>query len=132
MFIKNLLKIGLVAVFAASVVTLEAKPKKSPVARGKDKPRPEKRIDREKVKERLKVAHDKRKKRRNEIKKKLSDKDIQSPELNEIREKMRELHKELLELKKEHQKEMKKRMMEIKKEFANKRDKVIDGNKPGE
>ena len=127
MFIKNLLKIGLVAVFAASVVTLEAKPRK-----GKGKPHPEKRIDREKAKERLKVAHDKRKKRRNEIKKKLSGKDIQSPELNEIREKMRELHKELLELKKEHQKEMKKRMMEIKKEFANKRDKVIDGNKPGE
>ena len=45
---------------------------------------------------------------------------------------MRELHKELLELRKEHQKEMKKRMMEIKKEFANKRDKIIDGNKPGE
>ena len=31
-----------------------------------------------------------------------------------------------------HQKEMKKRMMEIKKEFANKRDKIIDNNKPGE
>jgi len=27
---------------------------------------------------------------------------------------------------------MKKRMMEIKKEFANKRDKIIDNNKPGE
>ena len=115
------------AVFAASVVTLEAKPKK-----GKEKPHPEKKIDREKMKERFKVAHDKRKKRRNEIKRKFSGKDIQSPELNEIREKMRELHKELLELRKEHQKEMKKRMMEIKKEFANKRDKVIDGNKPGE
>ena len=127
MFIKNLFKIGLVAVFAASVVTLEAKPKK-----GKEKPHPEKKIDREKMKERFKVAHDKRKKRRNEIKRKFSGKDIQSPELNEIREKMRELHKELLELKKEHQKEMKKRMMEIKKEFANKRDKIIDNNKPGE
>ena len=127
MFIKNLFKIGLVAVFAASVVTLEAKPKK-----GKEKPHPEKKIDREKMKERFKVAHDKRKKRRNEIKRKFSGKDIQSPELNEIREKLRELHKELLELRKEHQKEMKKRMMEIKKEFANKRDKVIDGNKPGE
>ena len=43
------------------------------------------------------------------MKKKFSGKDIQSPELNEIREKMRELHKELLELRKEHQKEMKKR-----------------------
>ena len=43
-----------------------------------------------------------------EMKKKFSGKDIQSPELNEIREKMRELHKELLELRKEHQKEMKK------------------------
>ena len=45
---------------------------------------------------------------------------------------MRELHKELLELRKKHQKEMKKRMLEIKKEFANKRDKIIDNNKPGE
>ena len=130
MFIKNLFKIGLVAVFAASVVTLEAKPRKG--KEKPDKPRPEKRIDREKVKERLKAAHDKRKKRRDEMKKKFSGKDIQSPELNEIREKMRELHKELLELRKEHQKEMKKRMMEIKKEFANKRDKIIDNNKPGE
>ena len=42
MFIKNLFKIGLVAVFAASVVTLEAKPRK-----GKGKPRPEKKIDQE-------------------------------------------------------------------------------------
>ena len=130
MFIKNLFKIGLVAVFAASVVTLEAKPRKG--KEKPDKPRPEKKIDREKVKERLKAAHDKRKKRRDEMKKKFSGKDIQSPELNEIREKMRELHKELLELRKEHQKEMKKRMMEIKKEFANKRDKIIDNNKPGE
>ena len=130
MFIKNLFKIGLVAVFAASVVTLEAKPRKG--KEKPDKPRPEKKIDREKVKERLKAAHDKREKRRDEMKKKFSGKDIQSPELNEIREKMRELHKELLELRKEHQKEMKKRMMEIKKEFANKRDKIIDNNKPGE
>ena len=130
MFIKNLFKIGLVAVFAASVVTLEAKPRKG--KEKPDKPRPEKKIDRGKMKERFKAAHDKRKKRRDEMKKKFSGKDIQSPELNEIREKMRELHKELLELRKEHQKEMKKRMMEIKKEFANKRDKIIDNNKPVE
>ena len=48
MFIKNLFKIGLVAVFAASVVTLEAKPRKG--KEKPDKPRPEKKIDREKMK----------------------------------------------------------------------------------
>ncbi len=45
---------------------------------------------------------------------------------------MRELTKELHGVRKKHAEEMKKRMTEIKKEFANKRDKVIEGNKPGE
>ena len=44
-----------------------------PPLRQPDKPRPEKKIDKEKVKERLKAAFDKRKKRRGDAKKKGSD-----------------------------------------------------------
>ena len=45
---------------------------------------------------------------------------------------MRAARKEWEVLAKKHREEVRKRMIEIRKEFANKRDKVIDGNKPGE
>ena len=131
---KYLSKILLVAIIAMSLTTVQARPNKHKDK--PDKPRPEKKVDREKVKERLKAAAEKRKKQRGTKKPKhfgrWDGKRIQSEELNELREKMRELTKELHELRKKHAEEMKKRMAEIKKEFANKRDKVIEGNKPGE
>ena len=131
---KYLSKILLVAIIAMSLSTVQARPNKHKDKL--DKPRPEKKVDREKVKERLKAAAEKRKKQRGTKKPKhfgrWDGKRIQSEELNELREKMRELTKELHELRKKHAEEMKKRMAEIKKEFANKRDKVIEGNKPGE
>ena len=67
MLTKNLLKIGLVAIIAAALTTVQAKPDKKKDK--PEKPRPEKKIDREKMKERLKAAFDKRKKRRGDAKK---------------------------------------------------------------
>ena len=67
----RLSKIGLVAIIASVLLTVEARPKK-----GKeklDKPHAEKKIDREKVKERLKRASDKRQKRREDAKKRGSN-----------------------------------------------------------
>ena len=131
---KRLLTIGLIAIFASTFSFGQARPKKDKDK--PDKPHPEKKIDKEKVKERCKAALEKRKKHRKDKKPKRlgrwDGKRIQSEELNDLREKMRELSKELHELRKKHAEEMKKRLTEIKKEFANKRDKVIDGNKPGE
>jgi hypothetical protein len=59
--IHRISKVGLVAIIASVLSTVEARPKKD--KQKPDKPRPEKKIDREKVKERLKAAFDKRKKR---------------------------------------------------------------------
>jgi len=68
---KYLSKILLVAIIAMSLSTVQARPNKHKDK--PDKPRPEKKIDKEKVKERLKAAFDKRKKRRGDAKKKGSD-----------------------------------------------------------
>jgi len=171
MLTKNLLKIGLIAIIAAALTTVQAKPDKN--KEKPEKPRPEKKIDREKVKERLKAAFDKRKKRRGDAKKRghkvhhkgrafgklvrddekikelkkdfdaASDKikgdfdkskfkDASDEERAALRDKMKAAHKEWYEMAKKHREEVRKRMTEIRKEFANKRDKVIDGNKPGE
>ena len=45
---------------------------------------------------------------------------------------MKEAHKDWAETTKKHRAEVRKRIEEIRKEFKNNRDKVIDGNKPGE
>jgi|TARA_R100000005_G_C4996799_1_gene203594 ribosomal protein L29 len=128
---KRLYKIGVFFAAVMFLTTAEAKPQK-----GKGKPHAEK-IDKGKVKERLKAAAEKRKKhieskKRGNGRPKLFGKGLENEKINELREKIKELHKEMHELRKKHREEMKKRMIEIKKEFANKRDKVIDGNKPGE
>ena len=49
---KNILKIGLVTLFTASLTTAEAHPNKD--KEKPERPKPEKKIDREKIKERLK------------------------------------------------------------------------------
>ena len=105
---KRLLTIGLIAILASTFSFGQARPKKD-----KDKPnkpRPEKKIDKEKVKERFKAALEKRKKyRENKKPKRLGrwdGKRIQSEELNDLREKMRELSKELHELRKKHAEEV--------------------------
>ena len=64
---KRIIKYGLIAVIASALSTAEARPKKD--KEKPDKPNPEKKIDREKIKERLKAAFDKRKKRRGDAKK---------------------------------------------------------------
>ncbi len=76
-----------------------------------------KKIDKDKIKERLKAAAEKRKKHFESKKRKhhWKDKKIDNEVLNELREKMKELHKEMHELRKKHREEMKKRMEEIKK-----------------
>ena len=168
MMIKNIFKYGLVAAIASVLSTAEAKPKDK-----KEKPRPEKKVDREKVKERLKAAFDKRKKQRGDAKKKGQGirykgkafgklvrndakvkelkkdfaeaskkikgnfdkskfKDATDEERSALREKMKAAHKELTQVAKKHREEVRKRISEIKKEFANKRDKIIDGNIPKE
>ncbi len=171
MMIKNIFKYGLVAIMASVLSTAQAGPDKK---KGKpDKPRPEKKIDREKVKERLKAAFDKRKKHRGNAKKKgqkvnhkgrafgklvrddekikelrknFSEaskkmkgnfdkskfKDATDDQKAALRDQMKATHKEWAENAKKHRAEIRQRIAEIKKEFANKRDKVIDGNKPGE
>ena len=68
MNIKNILKIGLVTLFAASLTTAEARPNKD--KEKPERPKPEKKIDREKIKERLKAAFEKRKKHHKDSKKK--------------------------------------------------------------
>ena len=71
MFIKRILKIGLVAVVASALTTVQAQvPKPAPKPDKPEKGKPEKKWDREKMKERLKAAFDKRKKRRGDAKKK--------------------------------------------------------------
>ena len=68
MSMKYLLKIGLIAAMAVSLTTVQAGPdrdKEKP-----EKPRPEKKIDREKIKERLKAAFEKRQKNHKDSKKK--------------------------------------------------------------
>jgi hypothetical protein len=71
MFVKRIIQIGLTAIVASAVISVEARPKP-----GKDKPKQEKpekgekKWDREKVKQRLKVAFDKRKRQRDDAKKK--------------------------------------------------------------
>ena len=172
MFIKNIFRLGLIASIATvlSVSEAQAKPQNK---KGKpDKPRHEK-VDREKVKERLKAAFDKRKKRRGDAKKnghkirhkgkafgklvrnddkikqlrkefdaaakkikggfdKSKWKDSTDEQKAALREKMKEAHKNWAEKAKKHRTEVRKRIEEIKKEFKNNRDKIIDGNKPGE
>ena len=71
MFIKRILKIGLVAIVASALTTVQAQPAPKPDKPAKEKPeRGGKKWDPEKVKERLKAAFDKRKKRRGDAKKK--------------------------------------------------------------
>jgi len=176
MFIKRILKIGLVAIVASALTTIQAQPAPKPDKPTKEKPeRGGKKWDSEKVKERLKSAFDKRKKRRGDAKKrghkihdhkkggsfgKLVRDDAKIKELKEafaaaakkgwkgldrkawkgatddekkaLREKMAAGRKEWYEKMKSHREEVGKRIKEIRKEFKNNRDKVIDGNDPGE
>ena len=59
-------------------------------------------------------------------------KDASDEERKALREKLTASRKEWAEQMKAHRKEVYKRIEEIKKEFKNNRDKVIDGNEPGE
>jgi hypothetical protein len=73
MFIKRILKIGLVAIVASALTTVQAQPAPKPDKPTKDKPERGGKVgkwDPAKVKERLKAAFDKRKKRRGDAKKK--------------------------------------------------------------
>ena len=71
MFIKRILKIGLVAIVASALTTVQAQAPKPAPKPDKEKPeRGGKKWDSTKVKERLKAAFDKRKKRRGDAKKK--------------------------------------------------------------
>ena len=180
MFIKRILKIGLVAIVASALTTVQAQPAPKPDKPAKEKPeRGGKKWDPEKVKERLKAAFDKRKKRRGDAKKKgrkvhdrkkgdkkggsfgrlvrddakikeLKEsfaaaakkghkgfdrkawKDASDDEKKALREKMVAGRKEWYEKMKSHREEVSKRIKEIRAEFKNNRDKVIDGNDPGE
>jgi len=181
MFIKRILKIGLIAIVASALTTAQAQvPKPAPKP---DKEKPErggKKWNPEKVKERLKVAFEKRKKHRGDAKKrghkvrdhkkgdhkkdsgfgKLVRDDVKVKELKEafaaaakkhkgvfdrdawknasdeekkaLREKMAASRKEWMAQMKTHHKEVHARIKEIREEFKNKRDEVIDGNKPEE
>ena len=181
MFIKRILKIGLVAIVASALTTVQAQvPKPAPKP---DKEKPErggKKWDPEKVKQRLKRAFERRTKHREDAKKrghkvrdrkkgddkkgsafgKLVRDDAKIKELKEafaaaakkghkgldrkawkdatddekkaLREKMAAGRKEWYEKMKSHREEVGKRIKEIRKEFKNNRDKVIDGNDPGE
>ena len=171
MFIKRILKIGLVAVVASALTTVQAQPAPKPDKPTKEKPeRGGKKWDSEKVKERLKAAFEKRRKHRRDRKKgdhkkdsgfgKLVRDDAKIKELKEafaaaakkqrgafdrdawkdatdeekkaLREKMGASRKEWMEQMKAHHKEVHARIKEIREEFKNNRDKVIDGNDPGE
>ena len=68
MNIMRLLKLGLVAILMASLTTVEGRPKK--YKEKPDRPKPERKIDREKIKDRLKAAFEKLKNHRGEAKKK--------------------------------------------------------------
>ena len=182
MFIKRILKIGLVAIVASALTTVQAQvPKPAPKPDKPKKERPEKgKWDKEKAKDRLKAAFEKRSKRRKDAKKrgnkvhdrkkgdhkkdsgfgKLVRDDAKIKELKEafaaaakkqkgafdrdawkdatdeekkaLREKLTASRKEWMEQMKAHQKEVHARIKEIREEFKNNRDKVIDGNDPGE
>jgi hypothetical protein len=70
MFIKRILKIGLIAIVATALTTVQAQPAPKPDKPTKEKPeRGGKKWDSEKVKERLKAAFEKRKKNRGDAKK---------------------------------------------------------------
>jgi len=174
MFIKRILKIGLVAIVASALTTLQAQPVPKPDKPDKEKPEKGK-WDKEKMQKRLKVAFEKRSKRHRDAKKrghkvddrkkggsfgKLVRDDAKIKELKEafaaaakkgwkgfdrkawkgatddgkkaLREKMAAGRKEWYEKMKSHREEVGKRIKEIRKEFKNNRDKVIDGNDPGE
>ena len=181
MFIKRILKIGLVAIVASALTTVHAQPAPKPDKPTKEKPeRGGKKWDSEKVKGRLKAAFERRNKRRGDAKKrghkvrdrkkgdhkkgsgfgKLVRDDAKIKELKEafaaaakkghkgfdraawkdatddekkaLREKMSAGRKEWYEKMKTHREEVGKRIKEIREEFKNNRDKVIDGNDPGE
>ncbi len=181
MFIKRILKIGLVAVMASALTATGQVPQPAPKPEKPKKERPEKgKWDKESVKKRLKAAFEKRSKRQKEAKKrghkvrdgkkgghkkgsafgKLVRDDAKIKELKEafaaaakkghkgfdrkawkdatddekkaLREKMAAGRKEWYEKMKTHREEVGKRIKEIRAEFKNNRDKVIDGNDPGE
>ena len=70
MFIKRILKIGLVAIVASALTTVQAQPSPKPDKPAKEKPeRDGKKWDPAKVKERLKAAFEKRRKHRGDAKK---------------------------------------------------------------
>ena len=70
MFIKRILKIGLVAIIASALTTVQAQPVPKPDRPTKEKPeRGGKKWDPAKVKERLKTAFEKRRKHRGDAKK---------------------------------------------------------------
>ena len=170
---KNIFKIVLIALFTASLSTVEANPKKD--KEKPERPKPEKKIDREKIKERLKAAFEKRKKHHKDSKKKghklhhkgkafgklvrdddkvkeLRDsfaaaakqhhskvkvlhkqlKDASDEDKDWLRDQLKNLRKDWFEGMKGNREEVRTRIKEIRDEFKNKRDEVIDGNKPGE
>lgn len=70
MFINRILKIGLTAIIASTLVTVQANPKPDKERPKKEKPeRADKKWDSDKVKERLKAAFEKRRKNRGDAKK---------------------------------------------------------------
>ena len=183
MFIKRILKIGLVAIVASALTTVQAqvpdkKPDKEKTSKH-DKGRTYKKWDSDKVKARLKAAFEKRSQRHKDAKtrghkvrnhkkgdhksgsfgklvrddakiKELKEaftaaakkgwkgfnkkvwKDATDDEKKALRDKMATGRKEWYEKMKSHREEVSKRIKEIRKEFKNNRDKVIDGNDPGE
>lgn len=183
MFINRIIKIGLTAIIASTLATVQAQPAPKPDKEKPKKEKPErghKKWDPTKVKERLKAAFEKRGKRRGDAKKrghkvrdskkgdrkknsgfgKLVRDDAKIKELKEafaaaakkhkgvfdkdawkdatdeekkaLREKVGASRKEWMEQMKAHRKEVYVRIKEIREEFKNNRDKVIDGNDPGE
>ena len=181
MFVKHILKIGLVAIVASALTTIQAQPAPKPDKPIKEKlERGGKKWNSEKVKSRLKAAFEKRRKHRGDAKKrghKVRDrkkgdhkkgsgfgkmirddakikelkaafaeatkgrkgtfdkeawKDASDEQKKGLREKMAAGRKEWYEKMKSHREEVGKRVKEIREEFKNNRDKVIDGNKPGE
>lgn len=98
MFYKSIIKYGLVAIIASALTTIEAKPKKD--KEKPDKPRSEKKVDRDKIKQRLKAAFENRKKRRGKAKKeghKIHHKGKAFGKLVRDDEKVKELRKEFSE-----------------------------------
>jgi len=168
MFIKRILKIGLVAIVASALTTVQAQPAPKPNKEKPTKEKPErggKKWNPTKVKERLKAAfHKVRNHKKGDHKsgsfgklvrddakiKELKEafaaaakkgwkgfnkkawKDATDDEKKALRDKMAAGRKEWYEKMKSHREEVSKRIKEIRKEFKNNRDKVIDGNDPGE